>query len=150
VDTRLAAARLGTACCPRGAPRRVSPGPAGMLVTLVAIADTMLRAAVRCSMVTPSGWAASGPGRPAAGASCGPVARMKHFGCGDRCHRGEPASGRKSPFGPGVMWMSWPGSRIVIWCHTPFGTTTASPAPRSTKRSPSASSRVTVTAPETK
>ena len=30
------------------------------------------------------------------------------------------------------MWMSWPGSRVVIWCHTPWGTTMASPAPRST------------------
>lgn len=73
MDTRLAAdslasAGLGTACCPRGAARHGVPAGAGMLVMLVAMADTMLPDG---ALLAPPG-VSRGPGRcrPGGGSRC--------------------------------------------------------------------------------
>src|SRR5438874_6342771 len=83
---------------------------------------------------------------------CTAFARAEHdrFTFSRVAHAGVPvwALTRASPFGPGVMCRSWPGSLMVTLCHTPCGTTRASPAAMSTWRSPSGSSSRTDMAPE--
>src|SRR5438067_2369415 len=83
---------------------------------------------------------------------CPAFARAEHdrFTFSRVAHAGVPvcARTRASPFGPGVMCRSWPGALMVTLCHTPWGTTRASPAAMLTWRSPSGSSSRTDMAPE--